>query len=297
MTGRATDHADDIRNASGGEGEDARASGPSMTFPRSLRAETLRLRRSSLVPLHLICALAAGAACGAYFATAPWDASMGADAFVQLLGAMMPLMAGIVCGLDVDAEWEATCFSGMLAVPSRRKAIAARLCTLWLMGAFALMLAAAAFAAPLILVGRQALGPAAWAGAVVGLAFGSIPLYLVLYVAALRWGRNAAIVAGAAGLMLSFFSIGGLAHGLMTGALTAADANALSYLPTSWPALLGSLPIELSIAGGSAGSLDAAAHVAGAIWSLAGLCAVATVLLAGGLAAWISRFEPVRHGE
>ena len=168
---------------------------------------------------------------------------------------------------------------------------------LWLMGAFALVLAAAAFAAPLILVGRQALGPAAWVGAVVGLAFGSIPLYLVLYVAALRWGRNAAIVAGAAGLMLSFFSMGGLAHGLMTGELTAAGANALSYLPTSWPALLGSLPIELSIAGGSAGSLDAAAHVAGAIWPLAGLCAVATVLLAGGLAAWISRFEPARHGE
>ena len=68
---------------------------PRMTLPHALRAEALRLHHSPLVPLHLACALAAGMACGAYFAYAPWDASMGADAFVQFLGAMMPLMAGI----------------------------------------------------------------------------------------------------------------------------------------------------------------------------------------------------------
>ena len=80
---------------------------PRMTLPHALRAEALRLHHSPLVPLHLACALAAGMACGAYFAYAPWDASMGADAFVQFLGAMMPLMVGIICGLDADGEGEA----------------------------------------------------------------------------------------------------------------------------------------------------------------------------------------------
>lgn len=295
MTRVTTNHENGGHGAGGGGA--SRASAPRMTLPRALRAEAQRLRRSPLVPLHLACSLAAGAACGAYFALAPWDASMGTDAFVQLLGAMMPLMAGIVCGLDADGEGEATGLSGLLGAPSRRVALAARLLALWLMGAAALVLALAAFAAPLALAGRQALGPAAFAGGALGLACGSVPLYLVLYAVALAWGRNAAIATGAAGLMLAFFSLGGLAHGLMTGELTAAGANALSYLPTSWAALLGSLPVELAIAGGPAGSAGAAAHVASAIGPAAGLCATATVLLAGGVAAWISRFEPTLRRE
>ena len=273
------------------------ASRPVMTLPRALRAEALRLRRSPLVPLHLVCALAAGVACGAYFALAPWDASMGTDAFAQLLGAMMPLMSGIVCGLDADAEERATGLSGLLGAPSRRRALAARLLALWLMGAVALVLALAAFAVPLVLVGRQALGPAAWASAALGLALGSVPLYLALYALALRWGRNVAVAVGTVGLMLAFFSVGGLAHGLMTGELTAANTNALSYLPTSWAALLGSLPVELAIAGGPVGSAGAAVHVVSAIWPAACLCAATALLLAGGIAVWISRFEPTLRGE
>lgn len=275
----------------------SRASKPRMTLPRALRAEALRLHRSPLVPLHLACSLAAGVACGAYFAFAPWDASMGADAFVQLLGSLMPLMASIVCGLDADAEGEATGLSGLLAVPSRRVALSARLLALWLMGSLALLLAVVVFAVPLVLAGREALGPGILAYAALGLSLGSVPLYLVLYAVALRWGRNAAIATGAAGLMLTFFSMGGLAHGLMTGELTAAGANALSYLPTSWAALLGSLPVELAIANGPAGSAGAAAHVASAIGPAAGLCTAATVLLSCASAAWISRFEPALRGE
>lgn len=270
---------------------------PRMTLPHALRAEALRLHHSPLVPLHLACALAAGMACGAYFAYAPWDASMGADAFVQFLGAMMPLMVGIVCGLDADGEGEATGLSGLLSVPSRYRALAARLFALWLMGAAALALAMVVFAVPFVLAGRQALGPDARALAALGLSLGSAPIYLILYAIALRWGRNSAISAGAAGLMLAFFSLGGLAHGLMTGELTAADANAFSYLPTSWAARLGSLPVELSIAAGPAGSAAAATRVASAIGSAVGLCVGVTFLLLGAMAAWISRFEPARRGE
>lgn len=150
---------------------------------------------------------------------------------------------------------------------------------------------------PFVLAGRQALGPDARALAALGLSLGSAPIYLILYAIALRWGRNAAISVGAAGLMLAFFSLGGLAHGLMTGELTAAGANAFSYLPTSWAARLGSLPVELSIAAGPAGSAAAATRVASAIGSAVGLCVSVTLLLLGAMAAWISRFEPARRGE
>ena len=46
-----------------------------MSVPRALASEALRLRRSPLAAVHLVCACAAGAAIGAYFAFAPWDAA------------------------------------------------------------------------------------------------------------------------------------------------------------------------------------------------------------------------------
>lgn len=276
---------------------DAHSPNPKTTFPRRMRAEALRLRRSSLVSLHLACALAAGGACGAYFAFSPWDPSMGADAFAQLLGATMPLMAGIVCGLDADGESEATGLSGLLAVPSRRGALAARVSALWLMGALALALSVCAFSIILVLAGREALGAGAYAGAALGLAFGSVPLYLALYPVALRWGRNAAIAAGTAGLMLALFSVGGLAHGLMTGELTAVNAGALSCLPTSWAVLLGSLPVELAIAAGQTGSAVEPGQVADAVLSAGCLCTVGIALIAVLASIWIPRFEPAQRGD
>jgi len=268
-----------------------------MTLPRALHAEALRLHRSPLVPLHLACALAAGLACGAYFSYAPWDTALGADASVQLLGAMMPLMAGIVCGLDADAEGEATGHAALLAAPSRGIALAARLAALWLMGTVALALAIGLLAGILSLVGRNPFEAGVWARAVAGTSFGSLPLYLLLYAVALRWGRNATIAAGAAGLMLALFSVGGLAHGLMTGTLTALGANAFSYLPVSWPVRLGSLSVELAIAAGAADVAGAAAGTGSALASAWSLCAAASILLAGAEALWIARFEPARRGD
>lgn len=273
----------------------ARSVDPRMTFPRVLRAEALRLRRSPLVLLHLVCALVSGPVCGAYFAYAPWDTALGADAFVQLLGALMPLMAGIVCGLDADGEDEATGLSALLSVPSRRIALAGRLCALWLMGAVTLALAIGSFAGVLTLAGQNPFGLVVWVRAIAGISFGSVPVYLLLYALALRWGRNATIAAGAAGLMLAFFSVGGLAHNLMTGKLTAIGTNAFTFLPTSWPIRLGSLPIEFAVAAGVANVTGGPAGTETELWSALGLCAVVTTLLSGAAALWIARFEPVRR--
>lgn len=77
---------------------------PRMTLPRALLSEALRLARSPLTAVHLVCGLAAGLACGEYFSVTRWDPTLGADAYVQFLGALMPLMSAIVCGLAVDEE-------------------------------------------------------------------------------------------------------------------------------------------------------------------------------------------------
>lgn len=263
---------------------------PRITFGRAVRAETRRLRHSFLLPLHAACALVAGGGGGAYFAFAAWNPTLGADAFVQLLGAMMPLMVGIICGIDADLEGEATRFSNLVAQASRWRVFAARVFTLWMLGVLALGLAVSVFAGILQLVGKQNLEAATWIGTWLGLSLGSALLYLILYVIALKWGRNASIAVGAVGLMLAFFSMGGLAHGLVTGKLMASELNVFSVLPTSWPALLGSLPIELAVVWHAAGGTGSAVL---STWQQAvGICGFGLVICCGGATWWIHRFEP-----
>ena len=270
---------------------------PRMTFPRALRSEFIRMHTSPLVAAHLACALAAGLACGAYFAFAPWNPAQGADAYAQFLGALMPLMAGIVCGLAFDAEREAGGMANLTGVPSRPTAVAAKITMLFLMGAATLALAIGLFALILALAGRSALSPVAYVWCIAGLTLGSAPLYILSSWLALRFGRNAAIGVGAVGLLLAFFSIGGLAHGLMTGELTGAYPGILGYIPLTWSARLGSLGVENGMV-----SLSLGAHIEGSVMNVAAHVHVQTLLTAGlclalsaaaliVLLTWFNRFE------
>lgn len=258
---------------------------PRMTLPRALLSEALRLARSPLTAVHLVCGLAAGLACGEYFSVTRWDPALGADAYAQFLGALMPLMSAIVCGLAVDEERAAGRLANLTAVPSRGRAVAAKLFALAALGAGALAVALGVFGAVLAVAGRLPLGPAPLAAAWAGIVLGSLPLYALGLGVALRFGRNAAIGAGAAGVLLAFFSVGGLAHGLMTGELTGALATPLSWVPLAWPARLGSLGVEAFID---------AARAASPLLTTALASLVLTLAAAAVLLAWFCRFEDGR---
>ncbi len=265
-----------------------------MTLARTLRSELQRLARSPLLIAHIACGVAGGVACGAYFAVSRWDPTMGADAFAQFLGALMPLMSGIACGLALDEEQAAGRLANLTALPSRSLAILAKLATLLLMAALALCLAFSLFAAIIAAAGRLTLGLAPMTLACAGVLAGSIPLYVLALVLSLRFGRNAAIGVGAVGTLVAFFSVGGLAHGLMTGELTGAMPSILAFAPWSWAARLGSLGIEGFIAAGK-GAAQAAA-VGSAALGTATTCAVFSMAAAATLVVWFSRFED-RHSD
>ncbi len=265
-----------------------------VTIGRALRAEALRLRRSPLIALHVVCGLVAGLLCGAYFSVAAWDPSFGIDAYVQMLGALMPLMVGIVCGLDIDAEREVGAMGNLLAVPARRTCLAARLLALFLLGVFALAIAVAVFGGVLFATGRMTLPVWTLVSCVLGLGIGSVTVYTICLFLALRFGRNVAIALGGVGLILSFFAIGGLAHGLMTGQLTAASGGILGVVPFAWPTRLGSLFIELGIAQTALGA-PAAAQVAGSLLQTGVLSVVGGVVAVMALLGWFGRFEEGRR--
>ena len=263
-----------------------------MSLWRAVLSECVRLRRSPLIALHLACGLIAGVACGAYFGVAPWDPRLGTDAFVQLVGALMPLMVAIVCGLDVDGEREASGLANLLAVPSRRIALAARVLVLWLLGFIAVAVALGSFSAVLGAFGRDGFSAGVYARAAVGMAAGSLVLYVVSVWLALALGRNAAIGVGAAGLACALFAVGGLAHGLVTGELTAASSGVLGYVPFAWAERLGSLLVELGMATG--------AGLRAVIWQLEVTSVLTLAVMAVGLAAllaWVGFFEEGRRGE
>ncbi len=221
-----------------------------MTLLGVLRSELIRLRRSPLVPLQLVLALGLGVLAGWYFAaTRTWDSLLGTDAFVQLLGAGAPLLAGISCGLSVDADREAGSCINLLGVPSRQLAIGARLVSLLLLGIVSAAVATETFAILLTSAGRQLPPLRAMAQSVLGMGVGSVSLYLVFILAALRWGRDASIGLGAIGAGISVVSLGGLANGLVTGTLSGLlGASVAAFVPFAWPARLASLEVELAVA-------------------------------------------------
>lgn len=268
-----------------------------VTFAHAMRSEMVRLRRSPLVWLHVVLAVALGGLAGMYFAFSAWDSLLGTDAFFQLLGAGAPLLAGISCGLAADAEQRAGGGANLLGVSSRRAALAAKATMLLLLGLLAATLAAILFCTALALAGRPMPEVSALALAVLGIAGGSACLYVVFLLVALKWGRNVSIGLGALCFIAAMALMGGLANGLVTGTLSGAmGVNMAVALPFAWPSRLATLPLEASITAGM-GAAEQAQALANAYLGVAGVCLVATVVLVAVALAYANRFETRHVGE
>lgn len=267
-----------------------------MTFVRALHSEAVRLRRSPLIALHLVLAVALGLCAGGYFSYAAWDSLLGADAFFQLLGAGAPLLVGISCGLAVDAEREAGGCANLLGVPSRRVALAAKGAVLFALGLVAALLAAVLFFGVLAFAGRDVPSLAACLAAALGIALGCVFLYAAFLWIALRFGRNASIGLGALGLIVALASMGGLANGLVTGTLSGSfGIDAALLVPFAWPSRAASLVIELAIAGPLGFGPETVAALASALVRVAVACGAATGALVVLLLARANCFEDKRH--
>lgn len=267
-------------------------------FMAMARSELLRVRRSPLVVLHAAIAAAVGLAAGLYFAATPWDSLLAYDAFVQLLGAGASLLAGISCGLSLEAERDAGDYANLSGHPSRCKAFCAKGVVLLAMGSLACLCAILLFVGAVALAGKPVPSAGIVALSFVALTGASAALYAIAIVVALRWGRNAAIALGALGFMTALASLGGLGNGLVTGTMSASVAPlALMAVPFTWPARLASLSVEAPLAAagcapGAAGMLEALVSNAQASTTL---CVAGTVLIAAVWAAYVSRFEDARR--
>lgn len=269
-----------------------------VSFAAMIESEFIRLRRSSLVALHVALALALGLAAGWYFAATSWDSLLAYDAFVQLLGAGASLLAGIACGLSAETERNAGEYANMLGHPSRCRAFAAKGIVLLGLGSLACLCALVLFAGTMALAGKPIPSITTVALSFVALAAGSGTLYVISMATALAWGRNAAIAVGALGFTIALASLGGLGNGLVTGTLSASLAPlALVLVPFTWPARLASLSVELPLAAAMPYA-DEMTHIltANALVSVA-VAALGTAIAIAAWLIWVERFEDRRRAR
>lgn len=270
-----------------------------MSLAGTIHSECLRLRRSILIPMHLIIAVAVGLCAGLYFAFAPqWNSLLAGDAFLQLLGQASILLISLSTGFSIEPERDAGGYATLLGVPSRRLAFVGRAIVLCTLELAATAIATGVFFAILKFAGRAL--PPLWAltAAVVGIVWGGIFMVIVLIWTTLRFGRNLTIGIGLVGFFIAIASQGGVANNLVSGQLTAnITAGFTLWIPVVWPAMFASTPVEITIASQIPGGSAQSGILSNLYIRLMIVSTIATLILAALALARLNRFEDNRHGD
>lgn len=269
-----------------------------MSLAGTIHSEWLRLRRSILIPMHLIIAVAVGLCAGLYFAFSPqWNSVLAGDAFLQLLGQASILLISLSTGFSIEPERDVGGYATLLGVPSRRLAFAGRVLVLCALELAAAAIATGIFFVTLRLAGRAV--PPVWAltAAVVGIVWGGIFMVIVLIWTTLRFGRNLTIGIGLVGFLIAIASQGGVANNLVSGRLTADTTAGFSlWLPVVWPAMFASTPVEITIASQIPGGSAQSGSLSNLYIRLMIISTIATLMLAAIALARLNRFEDNRQG-
>ncbi len=221
---------------------------PKMKVQNAVASQYVRLKHSPLLWFHFAAGVLSAALSGLYFSVSPWNTALGADAYVQFIGALLPLTVCTIMAFDIDIERNSGELSTVLAVPSRSIQILGKIIAYALLAAVTIAISIFGFALALISTGKNQLPFITYVSAVFFLWLGCIVLYVFATWSALSFGRNVTIGIGTILTIVAISSLGGLAHGLVSGELTAAHSPAiLTIMPMSWSTQMGSLAIESSI--------------------------------------------------
>lgn len=189
---------------------------------RCARAEFQKLRHTAILRVHVGIPLAGALVFLLYYATASWDPAAEVSGFLEVVSMLLPLAAGIVCGMAADQEDGAGRFQSVLAYPaSRMIPWVGKIVTLVLLAVAALGIAVGVFGA----VFRVAPLPL-YVAAFGGLAGGSVVLYVLHLVVGFRFGRGASIGLGIVETLTAALALTGLGDGIWY------------FLPCAWPGRL-----------------------------------------------------------
>lgn len=193
-----------------------------------MRAELLKIRRTPILSIHLVIPLCTAGIFLLYYAITPYSPTGKVQAYIQVLGGGMPLMVCIIAAFGVEQERNAGKLAHLCGASSRRIMAFGKLLFYIVMGMAALLLAALVFAGGMTFLGQNPYPVEVYLICVAIIGLSSSFCYVVGFALALRFGRNAAVIAGVAASLISFVMLTGLGSLLWP------------VIPSAWPAHLAS---------------------------------------------------------
>ena len=184
------------------------------SFFRSLKAETLKIKHTPLLWLHLIIPLVGVGLFLFYSALSAWSTEVLVTFYFEALALAFPMLIGIVCGMAASQEEQAGGFQNMLGVlPCRLVPFLSKFAFLAVLGLGALVASVGLYGAGFALLPGQQAVLALLYLKLAGALFAS-NLFLYLLHLWISLGKGASISVGVAGSLVAALMLTGLGEGI-----------------------------------------------------------------------------------
>lgn len=256
------------------------SSGPLMTLIGSIRAEVIRQRHTRLSVVLIGFALGGVLIFLGYYSFVTYDPWSEVTVYLELVGGVIPLVVGLVCGFVAERELQAGGYAALLSLPSRRLALAGVMIQMEMLYVLVALVSVGPFALGMALWGQNPLSMGLWLQVLLGLILGGAALIPLTMVIALAWGRQFGILTGVLGSLLGYLLQTGLGDRIWW------------FLPPALPSHLSAGVPALADAGRLAqGAMDGYRTVQGLGWVMSIVLALLSWVLA---MVWVAAFQPGR---
>ncbi len=180
-----------------------------LTLIRCIRSDCRKLRRTLMLPIHIIVPAVISVLFLAYYSVSPWKTESKLSGFLEFIAVSFPLIIGLISAKAIEQEGQAGSFQNMLCgIKSRAKVYLSKLILLFVLGIISVLLAVGIFGA------FFKAAPAAFYLKAIGvLILSSIFLYVLHQFVSLQFGRGASIGLGIAESLISALALTGLGDG------------------------------------------------------------------------------------
>ncbi|MEY8001121.1 lantibiotic immunity ABC transporter MutG family permease subunit [Clostridium sp. Mt-5] len=184
-------------------------------FFRFVRADFQKIRRSSLLWIHILVPLFIAAAFIVYYSNSTVNTFSKISGYFGVLSIEFPLIIGIVTSNALEQEADAGNFQQLLMARYKTAEFLSKIAMLFLLELFSLFIAAGVFAAGMEFSNNDNLISAAIYGKIVLLLFSSMVfLYFLHALCSLKFGSGASIGLGIGESLISALMLTGLGDGI-----------------------------------------------------------------------------------
>lgn len=242
---------------------------------RCLRSDLLKLHHTPVIWMHVALPLACAGLFLGYYAVSAWNPLSELSGFLEVIGILLPLAAGIVCGMVSDQEAHAGSFQHMLAgLPSRLATGTGKLLALSALGAAAIAIVIGVFG-----IGFGQAPVSLYLTAFAALAFGYTVLCILHLAVGSRFGRGATIGLGIVESLVAALAATGLGDGIWY------------FIPCAWPARLCDMVVALWAAPDLSAQVAADMH----LFVIIGATITVALILCAGI--WFRLWDGRRSHE